>query len=155
MPIMSIVKGMPTDIDVKKLVERYAIPPIGRTIEYAEIAETIGYPVKSNRWLTVVTSWKKRLYREHGILFGTVNGVAFRVLDNHDHVAVASSKQERGMRQLRKGAIIATGTDREGLSEAECNTLDHVRHNYATVKLAVATAPKQLAAPNRSTSSAA
>src|SRR5688500_14685205 len=58
--------GIPTTPDVNKLTEAFD-PRGGISISYEEIEEIIGAKWPSNRFVTVVSRWRKLMFRERNI----------------------------------------------------------------------------------------
>jgi len=125
--------GVPTDIELARLRERYQVPEEGQVIPYAEIAELIGTPRESTRFKTVTDRWRSVLWREYNVLVGVERGVGFKVLSPDERVDHGSSKYRGGLRAVKRGSAVVTSSDRARMSEESQRRADHVAQVTAAV----------------------
>ena len=84
--------GVPTDIDVRILMDKYGVPEIGKEITWVELNEVLHNPEK-NRFNAVVGSWRKKLLREYSIEMIAVRGVGLRA-------GTAAERIERRVKEI-------------------------------------------------------
>jgi hypothetical protein len=136
--------GVPTDIDVEKLREHLGTLKHGDMIPYQEISDCLGIQKGECRWYSVVSAWRKRLDRENNILLKAIPNEGYRVLDGHGRVEASAWTYKKGLRRIHRATVIASKTDRNGLDENEIKTLDHIQNTGASLRLAAATAARQI-----------
>lgn len=117
--------GVPTEIDVRKLMEKYGVPAQGQRISKNEVSGIIGVPVGSNRYLSIVTAWRKKLDRESNVIFKVVNG-SFVVADPSTRIDMSGAGMKHALRKVRRSGGIAARTDRDGLTAEQMRTQDHI-----------------------------
>lgn len=125
---MSIVttNGIPTKIDVDRIAAHVGTPKEGDTIILADLADAINMDAKSNRFQTVVSAWRKQLFREHNILtVGDGQGGIF-VADPTQRVKWAASRVTRGRRSVGRAIAVASTTDAKRLSAGERKMQDSI-----------------------------
>lgn len=136
--------GVPTEPDVKALMQHYENVREGDIITHEDVSEILGQPVNSNRYLTVVGAFRRRLDRERNILLVAVPKVGYRVADPDLRVNVAGGKHKSGLRAIRRGGEIASRTERKRLSPEAARAADHLSKTASAILLAAATAAKEL-----------
>ena len=134
--------GVPTAPAVQKLKDRFGAPEPGKVMKYAEIADTIEERRESNRFRSVVEAWRKALEHENGILLRCVPNTGYEALDAHGRIYEAGRTYKHGIRRFYRAGEIATGTDRDLLTDAERKTQDHLVFTASSMRLAHKTAPK-------------
>lgn len=143
-PVKIGVGGIPSDVDVRRLQEKFRVPKPGDFISYAEITECLGNQRKESRFWTVTNSWRKKLFRENNIVTKAVRDEGFEFLDSHKRVTHSVDKFKGGLREVGRASLIAASTDRTELAPEEIRTCDHIQNMGAQIRLAVATAARQL-----------
>ena len=141
-------RGIPTDVDVRKLEERFGVPAPGDMIGYDDITDTLKVGRDQNRWRSVVVAWRKKLDREHNILLKAVSNEGFRAMDGHARVDFSGRTYKGGLRRIVKAATIAARTDSAGLTPGELKTRDFIQNAGAVIRGAAATAARQLTYPD-------
>lgn len=119
--------GVPTDIDVKKLRERYedvTLTP-GTLIPYDEVAELLQLPKNNLRFRTVTNRWRRIVENETNIIIGTLPGEAFKVLNESEKVDLSGSKLRSSGRYARRSYVVGSRVDRKALTDDEVRSLDH------------------------------
>jgi len=104
--------GLPTAIDVRKLSDSFGEPDVGRTITHEEIEAALGIEHASNRYRTVVLSWRRKLLSESNIELGAVPGVGLKVLAADERISGSISSFQCGtrkqMRSVRRAMLVRT-----------------------------------------------
>jgi hypothetical protein len=128
--------GIPTDIDVRKLRERYpdhTLTP-GMEISYAELCNLLGLNSHvAGRFKSVITAWRKALLRESGVILKAQEGTKFIVADNPTKAQLAIDKTKMATRAVRRSIIINKHIDRKALSEDQLKRLDFSQRFNASV----------------------
>lgn len=124
--------GIPTDVDVRALHDTFGVPTEGQRIPYEDIAGVIGVEPRSNRWMTVVTAWRKRLIREHNVYLLARDGALIGMAPEQ-RVDLGSGKLRTGVRMFRRAHDVVSGTDRTRLSSEQKAQADHVQMVSASV----------------------
>lgn len=119
-----------------------------RMISYEATAECIGEKLFSSRWRTVTTAWRKQLYREHNILMRAEPKTGFVPSKPGERVHISASGFKSGIRKAVRSGDIALRTEKGTLKPDELRACDHVVRAAAAIKLAAATAAKQLKLPD-------
>ncbi|MBX3703979.1 MAG: hypothetical protein KF822_09415 [Steroidobacteraceae bacterium] len=109
--------GIPADIDVRKLEERFGDPQEGQEFGHDEVEAVLGLERGSNRYRTVTDAWRRRLLNQRNIEVGAVPGVGFRCLTPAERVDGSLKGFRTGTRQqlrsVRRAAVVRT--EDEGL----------------------------------------
>lgn len=137
--------GVPTDIDVRLLRDKFGVPEIGAEIDHRVIEETISHRRETFRYKTVVTVWRKKLLRDHNILLTPVPTVGYVVAGNKQRVDHCSRKSKSAVRLIVKSSAIAERTDEKGLDEKDIVLRRRMAMNGAAVRLAMATTANAMA----------
>lgn len=136
--------GVPTEPDVKKLIEVFGVPKVGDELTYEQVAEVIGAPIRSYRFRTVTWAWRKLLDRQHNLIVGAVQARGFVVLDNQSRVRFSAGRFKRGLRSVRRASDVASRTDLGGLTPEERRSRDHIVATGSMLQLAAATEARKL-----------
>lgn len=140
-------RGIPTEIDVNALMQKFGVPSIGTVVKYEAISAVIDQPADSNRWYAVVMAWRKKLDRESNVIFRAIPNVGFEALDGAGRVDVAGRIYKAGLRRVGRSSRIAMRTDRTGLTPEQRKVADHLQNAAGVIALAAATEAKRLALP--------
>lgn len=127
--------GLPTDIDVKRLRERYPDNQLtpGKSITYAEVCAIIGVQSeKEGRFKSVTNAWRKKLMSESGIIL-SAKEQKFSVCDNSDKAQLSTNKTKSAVRAVRRSTIIGRLVDRKALTEDELRRFDTAQRYNASV----------------------
>lgn len=68
--------GVPTAREVDLLMNAVVAEP-GTSVAYGELSELCGEPVGTNRFKTIVSAWRRRVFRESGMLTKAEGGVVY------------------------------------------------------------------------------
>lgn len=136
--------GIPTDIDVERIIKEIGIPQPGDVVLYADIDRVLSMDRSNYRWKSVVMAWRKKMDREHNIILKARTNEGFVALDGSGRADFCGRVYKGGLRRITRAAVVATRTDRIGLSAEDVRTLDHIASTGASLRLAAATAARQI-----------
>lgn len=142
--------GVPTKPDVDRMQSVFGVPDEGRLITYEEIEQVIGCKYRSNRFTSVVNAWRKSLESKHQVILGCDPGKGVYRLNPDDRLDLSGSKLRSGFRSVGKSGRIVAFTERARLSPENQRAADHITRVVSSVKLAIATAAKQIDLPDLS-----
>ena len=108
------------------LVKAYPSLKAGDKVPYKDLEKLLSLDRHSNRFSAVVTSWRKRLYREHNLLTGAVANSHYEVRDPHQRINTATITMKAGIRRIVKSGDLAARTDTTLLDDNEKRTRDHL-----------------------------
>ena len=89
-----VVRGIPTKLDVDKLLEAFTQPKENDVIMWSEIEEATGLRKGQHRFKTVVNAWRTALERDFDILLYAIPGEGLAVADANTKIDLASRKIE-------------------------------------------------------------
>lgn len=136
--------GMPTDVDVRLLSDKFGVPAVGSLVEYAQIEEVLKIRRGSSRFQTVTRAWRDKLERDHNLLTKAVPNKGFRIADPSERADMIGRKFKSHLRGIKKSGARAVLTPREGLSSDAVRTMDHVGNTAATLVLHAQLAARKL-----------
>ncbi len=116
-------RGVPTEVDVRRLENAFGLPDEDTLIEYATIEQVLQLARESNRFVTVVRAWRDKLYSHYNLLMVAVRGQGLKAATPNMRVTVASQKQRQGRKLIMRGAHIAAKTDASRLSDTKSREL--------------------------------
>jgi hypothetical protein len=134
--------GVPTKPDVDKLLAKWPDINPGLVIEYSDIEKTIACNRKSHRYATVVTKWRKALYRDRNLVLEPLKGEAFEVLAPNGRIDYAHEQFKSGLRKTSKAAHIVSTTDQSQLDDSRKGVAEAVSRMHAMFALNAANPPK-------------
>lgn len=137
--------GVPTEPDVRLLLDKYGVPEEGTVMSYSEIELLLKIARRTPRWVAVTNRWRRHLLRHHNLVVGPINGQAFKVLSPAERISVGKTKINSGMRQVKRGYIVVEQTDRTRLSSEMAAEQDHLKQ----YSLAMFEAAKRISAQNK------
>ena len=136
--------GIPTDIEVKLLSDRFGVPKQGQIIKYDDITDVIKVQRTESRWGSVVSAWRKKLERENNIILTAVKNLGFEALTSSGRVDFSAKVFKQAIKRTGRAATIASKTNRKELSESERKVCDHIQNTGAALRLAAAQATRQI-----------
>src|SRR5262245_53413982 len=96
--------GIPTEPDVRRLMDRFCAPEPG-VIPHEEIEKEIREESDSSRYRTIVSAWRRRLRREHNIDTSAEPGHGIRILTEPERVDVSKRDLGRGVRGIVRSHV--------------------------------------------------
>jgi hypothetical protein len=118
--------GVPVGPEVKALMEQLAPGwQEGEVLPYSRIEAIAGCAWRSNRFRTILDSWRRRLMREQNIDTEVVPGVGVRRLTPGERIRASQGDGRSAARKLRRAVVRVHVVPGEKLSEAERHSKDH------------------------------
>ena len=143
-----VVRGIPTKLDVDKLIETFGKPRESETIYWSEIEQATGLKKDDYRFKTVVNAWRATIEQDFDILLYPVRGVGIAVADANTKIDIASRKIALNDKSKTKWVERTFKVDTEKLDVTRKETQSRILTIHgAMLKLAAATAPKKLPLP--------
>ena len=143
-----VVRGIPTKLDVDKLLEIFTQPKENDVILWSEIEEATGLSKGQYRFKTVVNAWRTALERDFDILLYAIPGEGLAVADANTKIDIASRKIELNDKGKKKWVERTFRVKASNLDEVRRDTQSRILTAYgAMLKLTAATAPKRLPLP--------
>ena len=143
-----VVRGIPTKLDVDKLLETFAQPKENDVILWSEIEEATGLRKGQHRFKTVVNAWRTALERDFDILLYAIPGEGLAVADANTKIDIASRKIALGDKNKARWVERTYKVKTHELDEVRRDTQSRILTAYgAMLKLTAATAPKRLPIP--------
>lgn len=143
-----VVRGIPTKLDVDKLLETFTQPKENDVIMWSEIEEATGLSKGQYRFKTVVNAWRTALERDFDILLYAIPGEGLAVADANTKIDLASRKIELNDKGKKKWVERTFRVKASNLDEVRRDTRSRILTAYgAMLKLTAATAPKRLPIP--------
>lgn len=137
------VRGVPTDIDVRRLLDHFGALEVGQHISYDEVDQVLGLARSAHRWKAITTAWRKRLLAEQRLIIGCDPGVGFIVLDDAEKLDLSSSKLRSGLRSCRRAVKVAAHVDVSALTSEQQTRLDHNNRVATALIMTAATEAKR------------
>lgn len=104
-------------IEASLLVDAFKGMPAGHQIGYAELSAMIGRDIQHN--FGYLSTARRILHREHGMLIETVKGVGVRVATESGKLAASRRDMQASRRAIRRAASKLEITEYEALTEDE------------------------------------
>lgn len=117
--------GLPTELDVKRLVEKYGVPAEGVLIPHADIAACIGHPWKSVRYRTVIDAWRRKLRKEFNVDTTVEPSLGLYVLTPPERIVIGKRDSRAGLRKFRRGGARVAVTPDDGLTAEQRQEREH------------------------------
>ena len=114
--------GIPTEPDVNRLIDAFSVDDLkpGTQISYNETARIINQKVRTYRWKTVTTSWRKKLENDYNIILVCIpESQAFEVLTEPGKVKLSRSKLRSSVRLARRSIDVSGRVNLKALSDEE------------------------------------
>jgi hypothetical protein len=118
--------GIPTEPDVRMLMERFNDYTPGNEVSYVEIAEALHVEVRSCRFEVVLSAWRKRIRKEENVTFKRI-GDRIRFLEEMERIQEGAAAYRQGAKkQIRAyGDISMVRTEK--LDELGRKKADHIK----------------------------
>jgi hypothetical protein len=119
--------GIPTDIEVRQLMEAYPMTEMkaGDTYSYDDVVKLIQCEVGSNRFRAVTTRWRNKVERETGKRIGAYDGELFRVMTEQEKLEAIEADEKHVVKTIFKNLRRIPNVDRKQLDEDGQKRLDH------------------------------
>jgi hypothetical protein len=117
--------GVPTEPDVRRLLNKYGCPQQGQVMNYEEVATVIGIRKQDSRFKTVTNAWRKAIYSSYNIVIGTRPGVGFVALQEPERLDYGSRKFRHGIRQIKRSHGVISGCDEMKLTPEQRGHKQH------------------------------
>lgn len=139
--------GMPTEPEVKKLIEAFQDLNEGDVIPHSKIAEVLEREMKTTRYKIVVEAWRKQLFHGGNVWLKAIPGEGYQVADPSARIESGVRKQKTALTYHRKAWQIVSTTDRARLTTEERQIQDHIIKNSSVYLGVAVTSPKKIAFP--------
>ncbi len=139
--------GMPTKPDVDRLMEHFGIPKEDQLLPWGDIEGVIGHRRGTHRFATVLSAWRRRLFREHNVVLDSVPGEGLVALSPDGRVEFGVRKERCGVRLIGVGLKVITLSDRGRMTPENSKAADAAERRGAAIKLALATSAKAVQLP--------
>jgi len=96
-----LVSFVPTEPDVKRLMEAFPDIQPDVLIPYADVERVANIKLGTSRWRSVTVAWRRRLYREQNFRLDAVAGEGFKRLMEQDR----SHRDTKEWLDKQRGAI--------------------------------------------------
>ena len=117
--------GVPTDTDVRMIRDMWPDETLdGHIATKEEVAELIGAPVRSYRFGTVTSRWRRFVEEDTGKIIGLKQG-KFYVLSDTDKVDLTCSKQRTSIKAMVRSAQVSSRVDRRRISAMDKKRIEH------------------------------
>jgi hypothetical protein len=113
-------KGLPTDIELRKLKEEYPFDDLfeGQVFSYKEIEQLLNLKWGTSRWQSVTNRWRRTVEREVGKMIVPIPGAKqFKILDDPGKVEYSGKRQIEAKNKTVKSIKALALVDRAALPE--------------------------------------
>jgi hypothetical protein len=135
--------GVPTEPDVRKLLQHYGAPTEGTLIAYDELHAILHLP-KGSRFKSVLSAWRKQLMKEFNIDTKAEPGKGILILAPHERVNESSKNLIQAARRVRRGYLRASTVPVARLDATSRMKHDHVLRIGRLMHDAITTQSKAL-----------
>lgn len=144
-----VVTGLPYQVDIDRLMERFGVPEEGVTIRYEDVEAVVGLsrcgsPAECSRFRDRTRAWLEHLLRKYNVSLRTVRDVGWVVEDPESRISSSTRTLQQGFRKARKAGALAATTDVSRLSTESRRTRDRLIERTAALKLVHFVQPKAL-----------
>ncbi len=126
MSIVALLNGVPTKVDVDRLIDKFGVPTEGSLIAKSDIAKCINEREGSNRFNSVLSAWRKLLFREHNLLTVGDGAKNIRIAEPSERIDWAASRVASARRNVGRAVIVAHQTDAKRLCEDQRKVRDNI-----------------------------
>lgn len=125
--------GVPTEPDVKKLLEAFAEKATGSEITHEEVEQVLGISRNANRYRIVVEAWRSHQFKQNNIEIGALRGVGFKYLLPGERVDASFARFQFGLRQQKRSIEHAIRTPKQDLLPHQVAKVEHIINAGAAV----------------------
>lgn len=140
-----LVNGIPYNLDVQKLEEKYPTPSEDEIIRHAEFEELLKIPQKTQRYYGVINTWRRNLRRERNIDTEWVHGVGLKILNPADRLKESERNIKQGIRHTGRAFKRLAITPRDRLDSIGQARFDHALQVASKLTAAGREAGRELA----------
>jgi hypothetical protein len=137
--------GVPTEPDVRKLMEAFGEPAPGAVIEHAAVSAAIDVPYQSSRYRTVTARWMRRLWDDCNVRVVALPGVGYQCLHPTQRLDQGAREMRRSARRARAAVKEAVTTPVAELAAPDVSRRDHLLHATAMLAQAAREASREYA----------
>lgn len=121
--------GVPTAIEVDKLLKTYSTVEVGRIITHEEIEALVGVERARNlsRYHTITTRFAAKIFRQYNVRLLSLRGVGYRVLSPNERVDLSIDSAGSAVRHLGRALRDVVSAPRIEMNETEKQRADHVQ----------------------------
>ncbi len=119
--------GVPTEPDVKRLMEAFPSLTPGTILKHGQVSEVIGVTWRTSRYRTICSAWRHRLKREQNVVVRSLPGVGYVVRAEAERVNDAIGDGRRGVRTIGRAVRDIGLVKTEKLPENEQARALHAR----------------------------
>lgn len=128
--------GLPTKIEVDRLMTKFGVPKEGEKITWQQVAEVISVPPRTNRFVSVVQAWRRLLFREHNTYMTCDGDNAIYAADPDTRVTKSAHKVANSRRAIARAILVTYQTDASRLSETKLRVREHLLKTGDKLRLA-------------------
>ena len=139
--------GVSTEVDVRRLLDRFGRPEQGKKWSYSEVEDAIGVAKRETRFRTVTLAWRSVVYKLYNVVIGCETGHGFVVLQEPERVGLGTQWYRGAMRKMRRTQKMLSGCDDTKLSEVQRAERSHVERTVASLLLASRMEARRLPPP--------
>ena len=139
-----IVKNVPSAPAIRAIQNATGELTAGDMITYDQLESIIGDNRKSDRWKTVVSTWRAQLLREDNIMLGNVINTGYVVLDAQGRITASARRYGHGVKRIIRAGVDSKNTSAVELDDTQRKARDHMMRQAGAYVLAEKTAPKKL-----------
>ena len=143
---MSIFEGgIPWEIDIKKLVDRYGVPSADTLVTHSEVEACTGLTGKTSRYTAVLRGWRRRLFTQHNVDTIVDPGNGLKVLNPGERVEVSESGFKASIKDMRVSVLRAKVIPPDEITDPEMRKRrDHLEVVTSRIFMAAANEAKAL-----------
>lgn len=119
--------GVPTGADVNKLTEHYPLEQMttGAMFSYDDVSAVIGTSVRSHRFNTVTSMWRKKVEVAYNIIIGCDSEKeSFYVLSEPEKVNLSLQKLRSSVSFSRRSMVVSGRVDLKQLTDEDRKSHD-------------------------------
>src|SRR5574343_393784 len=103
--------GVPTKIDVDKLMDLFKRFKEGDIIPYTDVESVGSVTRNTGRYGSVVSAWRRRMMREANALLIAVPNEGYRIETPAERMTYSAAQTFQGRKRILRGSAVASATD--------------------------------------------
>lgn len=136
--------GIPTDIELKALLDKFGAPDPG-LISYSEIEQAVNVDRDTHRFRTIVTRWRKKLFRDYNIDTAAAKNEGIRILTEPERVDESESAFGRSAKGIVRAHVRVRSVRSETLDTRTLKKHEHLVRATLVATDAIKTAARDYA----------